>query len=258
MINLLIQLSGKDVENIDLMGKTKTNTFGKVVKVRKQGLARQQKIIETVERGKFFTREQLEQLFFRDIASSRTVCSRVLKRLADRKQLKRKRTYIGEQFTYYVGSWNQKAGHYVLLNWVYVALVKYRPKEIWLHTFLYEYFCEIHQDDHFLADGLAILKDTKQIYPLFVEADMGTNQFQKFEQFNRWYESRRWTETWWAKAYRKEEAFRFPQVVVVCRDLKRKNKLLQQEKEENRNGLRFVIMAEEELSRIYDKLNLNM
>lgn len=110
-------------------------------KMRKQGLARQRRIVETVERGKFFTREQIEQLFFRDIRSSTVVCSRTLKKLVERKQLKRKRTYIGEQFTYYTGAWNQKAGHYVLLNWVYVALMKHRPEGIWLHTFLYEYYC---------------------------------------------------------------------------------------------------------------------
>ena len=91
--------------------------------MRAQGLARQQRIVEAVEKGKFFTREQIEQLFFRDIASSRVVCSRTLKKLADRKQVKRKRSFVGEQFTYYSGSWNQKAKHYVLLNCVCVALV---------------------------------------------------------------------------------------------------------------------------------------
>ncbi len=224
--------------------------------MRQQGLARQHKIIETIERGKFFTREQIEQLFFRDISSARVVCSRTLKKLADRKQVKRKRSFIGEQYTYYAGAWNQKAQHYILLNWAYVALVKHLPKGFWLHTFLYEYFCQIRDDEHFLVDGLAILKDIKQIYPVIIEADMGTNRFEKFEQLNRWFESRRWTETWWAKAYRKEGSFRFPQVIVVCRGLKRKNELLQQEREENRNGLRFIILAEEELSRIYGKLNL--
>ena len=177
--------------------------------------------------------------------------------MADRKQVKRKRSFVGEQFTYYSGSWNQKANHYILLNWVYVALIKNRPQGIWIHTFLYEYFCEIHKEEHFLLDGLAVMKDAKQIYPVIIEADMGTNRFLKIEQLNRWFESRRWTEAWWAKAYRKEGSFRFPPVVVVCRGLKRKNELLQQEREENRNGLRFIILAEEEeLSRIYTRLNL--
>lgn len=63
-----------------------------------------------------------------------------------------------------------------------------------------------------------------------------------------------WTKTWWAKAYRNDGPFRFPPVVVVCKGLKRKNELLQQEKEDNRNGLRFIILAEEELHRIYERL----
>lgn len=179
-----------------------------------------------------------------------------MKKLADRKQVKRKRSFVGEQYTYYAGSWNQKANHYILLNWVYVALMKNRPQGIWLHTFLCEYFCQVHKEEHFLLDGLAILKDVKQIYPVIIEADMGTNHFEKIEQLNRWFESRKWTETWWAKAYQKDGAFRFPQVVAVCRGLKRKNELLQQEREENRNGLRFIILEEGELGKIYTRLNL--
>lgn len=214
---------------------------------RAAGRSRDAAILRAVEECKFISRDQVQALVFGH--SYRQKCCDRLLRLYKAKRLKRKRIDVAESFVYFLPGekWNQKAEHYLAVNWVYVAIVKQAKSWFKLQAFAREYFCRIDENSCLVADALAVLanKTTKELKPVFVEVDRGqsNNEFDKCRKYGAYYLSKEWVKQWWAKPD-PEGRYRFPRVLVVT---DRPAHVRQVIDRENETGIRFSVATLEEV-----------
>lgn len=131
---------------------------------RAAGKSRDAAILQAVEKCKFISRDQVQALVFGHNYRQKC-CDRLLK-LYKVKRLKRKRIDAAQPYVYFLPGekWNQKAEHYLAVNWVYIAMVKQIKSWFKLQAFTREYFCRIDKGSCLVADALAVLsnKTTKE------------------------------------------------------------------------------------------------
>ena len=216
---------------------------------RAAGKSRDAAILRAVEQCKYLSRDQVQALVF-DHSYRQKCCDRLL-RLYKSKRLKRKRVDVAESFVYFLPGekWNQKAEHYLSLNWVYVATVKQIKSWFKLQAFVREYYCKIDDNNHLVADALAVLanKTTRELKPVFIELDRGqsNNDFDKVKKYTALYESKAWVKQWWAKPDQ-EGRYRFPKVLVVT---DRPGKVQEAIDRDNAAGIRFSVVTLEDIMR---------
>ena len=111
-------------------------------RARAAGRERDAAILELVERCKFVSRDQVQALVFGHNYRQRC-CKRMLT-LYRAKKVGRKRIDNTQPYIYFPAGqkWNQKAEHCLVLNEVYIALVKQIKSWFKLHVFKREYFCK--------------------------------------------------------------------------------------------------------------------
>ena len=216
---------------------------------RAAGKTRDAAILRAVEQCKFISRDQVQALVFGH--NYRQKCCDRLLRLYKSKRLKRKRVDVAESFVYFLPGekWNQKAEHYLAVNWVYIALVKQIKSWFKLQAFVREYFCRIDDNNHLVADSLAVLanKTTKALKPVFVELDRGqsNNEFDKVQKYGALYKSKAWVPSWWAKPDA-DGRYRFPRVLVVT---DRPVNVQEAIGRDNAAGIRFSVVSLEDVRR---------
>jgi len=234
---------------------------GNEVNARAIGKNRDAAILELVEKCKFISREQVQQLIFPGQEYRQKCCQR-LQKLHQAKKIKRHRADVAAPYVYFPAgvTWNQKTEHYLTLNWVYVALVRQIKSWFRLHVFKREYYCSWgdqgggQRDDQqvgnrLLADALAVLDNTvkKRLHPVFVEIDRGTsnNRFDKVERYTAYYHSKAWVKQWWAQPDQ-EGRYRFPRVLIVTDRPMQISKIIERE---NKAGIRFATATLDEVQR---------
>lgn len=184
---------------------------------RAAGKSRDAAILRAVEQCKYLSRDQVQALVFGH--SYRQKCCDRLLRLYKSKRLKRKRVDAAQPYVYFLPQerWNQKAEHYLAVNWVYIALTRQIKSWFKLQAFVREYFCRIDDNNHLVADALVVLNNIrkKELKPVFIEVDRGSNnEFDKVRKYGALYESKAWVKQWWARP-EAEGHYRFPKVLVV-------------------------------------------
>ena len=130
-------------------------------------------LLQEVATGRFYLREQLQGLFFRNLRGPQKAQER-LRKLYGAKQLKRRRVGSQGGYIYYLDRWSEKYAHWLALNWVYVSLVQQAKSWQKVNVFTREYvFNDLR------ADALAAIDNTvqKKRQVFFIEADQGTNPF---------------------------------------------------------------------------------
>lgn len=216
---------------------------------RAAGKSRDAAIIQAVEKCKFISRDQVQALVFGH--DYRQKCCDRLLRLYKLKKLKRKRADAAQPYVYFLPGekWNQKAEHYLVTNWVYIAMVKQIKSWFKLQAFAREYFCRIDDNNHLVADALAVLanKTTRELKPVFIELDRGqsNNRFDKVPKYTALYMSKSWVPSWWAKPDQ-DGRYRFPKVLVVT---DRPGKVQEAIDRDNAAGIRFSVATMEDILR---------
>ncbi len=213
------------------------------------GKNRDAAILELVEKCKFISREQVQAMLFPGQEYRQKCCQR-LQKLYQAKKLKRKRTDVAAPYVYYPPgvTWNQKAEHYLIVNWIYVALVQQIKWWFKLHLFKREYFCQ-WDTDRLLADTLVVLNNTERkcLHPAFVEVDRAdsNNKFDKVPKYTDFYKSKAWVKLWWAQPD-PEGRYRFPKVLVVTDRPNQIDKILEKE---NTAKIRFEVVTLESVKK---------
>lgn len=159
-------------------------------------------VVEAVAEGRYLSREQIQELFFRGM-SAPTKCQERLRKLTRAKQLKRKR--LADGFVYYYDKWSEKAGHWIAMNWVYTAMVTQAKSWHKISVFRREYvYGDLRADALIAIDNT--VKCSRQVY--FLEVDNGTNPFT--EKYGALAESLHYAleQPWWMQGG-------FPPVLVV-------------------------------------------
>jgi len=207
---------------------------------RAAGIERDAAILEMINQCRFASRDQVQELIFGHEYRQRA-CKRLLT-LYKAKKVGRKRIENTQPFIYFPTGqkWNQKFEHYLLLNEVYIALVKQIKSWFKLHVFKREYFCQ-WDGGHLLADALLVLNNTttKRLKPVFIEVDraQSNNRFDKVPKYTDYYNSKVWVEKWWAQPD-PEGVYHFPKVLVVT---DRQEQVQAVIKKENEAGIRFAV-----------------
>lgn len=166
--------------------------------------ARDKALLAEVAEGKYYLREQLQELFFRGIQGPQKAQER-LRKLYHSKELKRRRVGSQGGYVYYTEKWSEKYAHWLMLNWVKVAFVSQAKSWQKVSVFSREYPIEdIRADALTCVDNMV----TKKRDTYFVEADNGTNPF--VDKYTKLYEkiSLSLDPPWWA-------VDKFPKVLVV-------------------------------------------
>jgi len=207
------------------------------------GKNRDAAILELVEKCRFISREQVQAMLFPGQDYRQKCCQR-LQKLHQAGKLKRKRADLATPYTYYLPgvTWNQKAEHTIILNWVYVALARQIKSWFKLHVFKREYYCK-WDDGHLLADALVVLDNTvkKCLHPVFVEIDRAgsNNRFDKVQKYTDYYNSKLWVKKWWAQPD-EQGRYRFPKVLVVTDRADQVQKIIERD---NAAGIRFEVVT---------------
>ncbi|OPX90276.1 MAG: hypothetical protein A4E53_01162 [Pelotomaculum sp. PtaB.Bin104] len=165
-------------------------------------------LLAEVAEGRFYLREQLQGLFFNKLQGPQKAQER-LRKLCLAKQLRRRR--IGSQggYVYYSNPWSEKYNHWLVLNWVYVALTTQAKSWQKVSVFKREYvFGNLRADALACVDN--IVKKERQIF--FIEADNATHPF--VDKYRKVAESLEFSlnHPWWY-------AGGFPRVLVVTNRL---------------------------------------
>lgn len=196
----------------------------------------------------FLCREQIQALLFKDAQKA----SARLKKLFDRKRLKRKRLDIEESYIYYSPgkNWTNKSKHTMLTNWLYVALETQKKQWQKIHVFQHEYICRDAAGEVILrADALVVIENTatKTLTPILVELDRAesNNGWDKTAKYTEYFRAGQWAQEWWSKQ-NSEGVHRFPRVLVVT---DRRDRLEKKIAGENPEGIRFVVATLDEVRR---------
>ena len=128
-------------------------------------------VVAALADARYLTREQVQALLFPGMTAA-TKCQERLRKLTERKQVKRKRT--AEGFVYYGEKWSEKWRHWVAVNWVYVSLVTQAKSWQKVSVFTREYaYADLRADALVCIDN--VVQKKRQIF--FLEADNATNPF---------------------------------------------------------------------------------
>lgn len=215
------------------MSKEKTSNIRK--SNNEIGRQRDERVVATVELVGSLTREQIQKLFFKDIKK----CQRRLKVLYDKKKLQRGRCDVSNSYCYWAKKKPGRIDHTILCNWVYVAAIN---EGIKVTAWIREY-----KTPCFIADSFTIFSIDGRYEPIFVEMQRKVNHsnFDKVPKYIDYFESAEWVDKKWAQTNNKGQKV-FPRILVVTDgDTSKLENII---KEENRIGLRFIVVSLQDLN----------
>lgn len=130
-------------------------------------------VLEEINEGRFWLREQLQGLFFARTQGPQKTQER-LRKLHAGKLIKRKRVGSQGGYIYYTEKWSEKYNHWLVVNWVKVALVSQCKSWQKVAVFRREYvYQDLRVDALICVDNTA----TKKRSSYFLEADNATHPF---------------------------------------------------------------------------------
>jgi hypothetical protein len=130
-------------------------------------------VLEEINEGRFWLREQLQELYFGRTQGPQKAQER-LRKLHAGKLIKRKRVGSQGGYIYYTEKWSEKYNHWLVINWVKVALVSQCKSWQKVAVFKREYvYGDLRADAFICVDNTATKKRT--VY--FLEADNATHPF---------------------------------------------------------------------------------
>lgn len=167
-----------------------------------------------------------------------------LKKLYEKKSLKRDRLSLEDPFFYYLEKRPGQLEHRLAVNWVYVWFRKVKAKKGWekLHSF----DREVPYEQIVRPDGFAVIKNipygTLTFY--FVEMDIAKsgNAFDKVKKYNALYQSEKYLGYWWGTI-----ATGFPSIIIVTTTDRKKKTILEKIHRENESGLDFQVYTLEQI-----------
>ncbi len=198
----------------------------------KKGSHRDNAILAIIERLKCLDAEQVELLFFRELAQGQRVAQRRLKRLTELKRVKRGRFDVSHPYHYYMNKPGQ-VEHALAVGWAYVWISLTCKRWEQVHCFYLE-------TDYgtLRADALAAVKNTvtgtMRVY--FVEVDLSNNSFDKVSKYNALYASGSYASAWWVPLVK-----RFPAILVFTTGESRRTTIRREVERHNINGLEFRV-----------------
>lgn len=196
---------------------------------------REGKMYDTLQSVGSLTREQIELLFYNGMTNK---CQQRLKALYDRKKLQRGRCDVSDSYCYWLDKKPGKIDHVILCNWVYCQAHK---EGIDIKAWVREY-----KTDYFVADAFSIFIVDGRYTPLFIEMQREINhsKFDKVEKYSDYFKSEEWAKKSWAKPI--DGKIKFPHILVVTDgDTSKLENII---KEENRIGLRFIVVSLQDLN----------
>jgi hypothetical protein len=130
-------------------------------------------VLSEIEEGRFWLREQIQELYFKATQGPQKAQERLRKMHRD-KMVKRRRVGSQGGYIYYTDKWSEKYAHWLAVNWVKVAFVSQAKSWQKVAVFNREYvYGDLRADALIAVDNTATKKRT--VY--FLEADNATNPF---------------------------------------------------------------------------------
>lgn len=202
------------------------------VNQRQRGSLRDRELVATVASCRALTTDQVWALHFSRIRHGRRKAQERLLVLHGRGELARVK--LGEgSYCYFQEERPKQLAHLVGVNWARVWFSQLRTWER-LHSYSYEQDFKIIRTDAFAAIRNTV---TGTYRFAFVEFDRGTNEFDKVQKYNKFFERQGYGGSWWAKL-----TDRFPPVVVVTVSPARAEQIRQLVGEHNGAGLEFQVL----------------
>lgn len=198
---------------------------------QQKGYHRDRQIISAIEQCNALTTEQIRVMFFGGLKHGLRKAQERLKKLHERKLVKRCRFSPLEPYCYYIGSKPGNLEHTLALNWVYIWFIKGLKSWEQIHCFNTEVVYGELRCDAFVAIKNKV---TGKIKLCFVELDRATNPFDKVPKYNHFYQTDGYRKCWWY-----DVADRFPVVLIVTTTHKRAANIQKRIDAENINGLEF-------------------
>lgn len=165
------------------------------------------------------------------------IAQRRLKKLADRKAIKRSRISLDEPNYYYMDSKPGQLEHVLGVSWIYVWITSTLNSMERLHCFdreVKDY--KLVRPDAF-AGIKNLWKDSLSFYFVELDIDESGNDFRvKARRYNNLYASGSYMKMWWAP-----HSKRFPPIIVVTTG--RVKKLQEKIQEENIQNLEFRVYS---------------
>lgn len=169
-----------------------------------------------------------------------------LKKLVEKKYLKRDRLSFDEPFFYYLEKRPGQLEHRLAVNWVYVWFIRVKVKKGWekFHSFEWEVpYGKILRPDGFIAiKNLAYNRLTFYFVELDI-ADSG-NGFDKVPKYNRLYKSGEFKGYWWGSL-----AVGFPSIIIVTTSERKKKSILEKIAKDNEFDLDFQVYTLDQIRR---------
>lgn len=155
------------------------------------GYNRDKLIVETIEKCKCLDAEQIELLFFKNTCnptSAKIQCQNRLRKLTEKKLVKRWRMDLDESYKYFINDFSQKE-HIVLLNWMFIHyLIKHPFEKIYHMEYQRDYKIKI--PDLFLVTYNPFNKE-RSYEAIFFEMDKTvSNKFDAVDKYNKLFESK--------------------------------------------------------------------
>ena len=196
-----------------------------------RGSRRDSLILQTIEKWGALNTDQVQSLFFKEIAYGQRKSQDRLLYLHRSGKLQRK--MVEGTYCYFL----DKKGllkHTIGVNWTRLWYEQKLANWEKLHSWNYE------QDYKTLrCDGFAAVKNnmTGSFRFTFVEMDRGTNAFDKVLKYNKLFVEEKYLSWWWVKL-----TARFPPVQIVTLTQSRKNSVVSEIERANENGLEFKVV----------------
>jgi len=201
-----------------------------------KGYYRDRELLNLLGSQSVLNTDQIRLLLFNDACLR--IVQRRLRKLTERKLIKRGRISIDEPFYYYLNSKPGQLDHTLGVSWIYTWINMTLTNKESIHKFEREVDYKILRSDAFLA-----VKNTwsKGFSFFFFEFDNdSSNSFDKVKKYNLLYGKEMYLGRWWVPL-----AKRFPMVVIVTTGSK---KIIESKiRDENVNNLKFKVYSFNEI-----------
>jgi len=217
---------------------------------RQKGYYRDRLIVSTIEDFEVLSTEQIYYLFFSDIKHGIIKCRERLRQLRKRGKILSYRLDINECSYHFIDKKPYYLQHNVNRNWGFMYImnmVKCEYKYLKFDEIRLEYYmkCGIR------TDGIIGFKNyvTGEYRYWILESDRNDsrNKFTKIKNYNDKYGNN-------GEEYRNEYWFdrveRFPHVLIVCDNNKKRDKILNMIVDDNMNGLKFIVVTVDKIKKM--------
>jgi len=226
--------------------------YGKIkyMNTRQKGYYRDKLIVETIDNFECLTTEQIYYLFFFDIKHGIVKCRERLRQLRKRNKIVTLRLDINECSYHFIDKKPYYLQHNVNRNWGFMYImnmVKMKYQYLKFDEMRLEYYmkCGIR------TDGIIGFKNyvTGEYRYWILESDKADskNKFNKIKNYNDKFGNN-------GEGYKGEFWFkrveRFPHVLIICDNKKKKDKILNIIIDDNVKGLKFIVVTIDEIKKV--------